>query len=120
MLSALLLCGFSFQETKWEAPADAQKLMNPLPGNVNDIQSGKVTYNKLCWSCHGTNGKGNGPAANNLKRKPADFTSFDFKKQNGGAVYYKISEGRGEMASYKNMLSSKQRWQLVLFLQTLN
>lgn len=119
VIAALMLCDFTFQETKWEVPSDAQKIVNPLIGDGKNIQSGKETFNKICWSCHGSEGKGDGPAASNLRNKPADFTSAEFKKQTEGSIYYKISEGRDEMASYKNLLSSKQRWQLVLFLQTL-
>jgi len=49
--------------------------------NVNPT-SGKEMFNSYCASCHGTDGKGNGPAAGALKTKPADLTQL--AKQNGG------------------------------------
>src|SRR5262245_59283715 len=42
----------------------------------------KETYDRLCASCHGTDGKGDGPAAAALDPKPTDLTML--AKNNGG------------------------------------
>jgi mono/diheme cytochrome c family protein len=52
----------------------------PAP-NVNPA-SGKEMYTSYCASCHGTDGKGDGPAASALKTQPANLTLL--AKQNGG------------------------------------
>ena len=39
-----------------------------------EINAGKIVYKKVCQSCHGDSGKGDGPAAAGLDPKPADFT----------------------------------------------
>ena len=44
--------------------------------------SGPEMYRTFCASCHGPEGKGNGPAAAALKRAPADLTLLSQK--NGG------------------------------------
>jgi mono/diheme cytochrome c family protein len=44
--------------------------------------SGQDMYRSFCASCHGTDGKGNGPAAAALKKAPADLTLLS--KKNGG------------------------------------
>ncbi len=44
--------------------------------------SGKEMFNAYCASCHGTNAKGDGPAAPALKSRPADLTAL--AKNNGG------------------------------------
>ena len=44
--------------------------------------SGKEMFNAYCASCHGLDGKGNGPAAPALKAQPADLTLF--AQKNGG------------------------------------
>ena len=44
--------------------------------------SGVEMYRTWCASCHGTQGKGDGPAAAALKKPPADLTQI--AKKNGG------------------------------------
>jgi mono/diheme cytochrome c family protein len=44
--------------------------------------SGKEMYTSYCAVCHGTDGKGGGPAASALKVPPADLTMLS--KNNGG------------------------------------
>lgn len=44
--------------------------------------SGKEMYTSYCAVCHGTDGKGGGPAASALKTPPADLTVLS--KNNGG------------------------------------
>jgi len=38
-----------------------------------DLERGKAVYARLCQSCHGSNGYGNGPAADSLAIAPANF-----------------------------------------------
>lgn len=45
--------------------------------------SGRALYQDYCQTCHGESGKGDGPAASALKKKPADLTTI--AKRNGGA-----------------------------------
>ncbi len=44
--------------------------------------SGKEMFDAYCASCHGVDGKGNGPAAPALKMQPADLTLL--AQKNGG------------------------------------
>ena len=39
----------------------------------------KQLYDKSCASCHGTDGRGHGPAADALNPKPRDFTGGIYK-----------------------------------------
>lgn len=38
------------------------------------LKEGKAVFEKLCAPCHGTSGKGDGPLAAHLAKKPADLT----------------------------------------------
>lgn len=44
--------------------------------------SGKQMYMSYCASCHGVDGRGNGPVASSLKTQPADLTLL--RKNNKG------------------------------------
>lgn len=47
---------------------------------------GQTLYNRICATCHGRKGDGNGPAAKRLDPTPRDFTSglFKFSSTTGG------------------------------------
>ncbi len=47
------------------------------------IELGSVVYSEQCEACHGSEGKGNGPAARFLDPKPRDFTSGEWVYTNG-------------------------------------
>ena len=47
------------------------------------LEMGRVVYSEQCESCHGAEGKGNGPAARFLDPKPRDLTSGEWKYTNG-------------------------------------
>ena len=41
-----------------------------------DLAAGKATFLRYCASCHGTTGKGDGPAAFAMRPPPADLTTL--------------------------------------------
>ena len=43
------------------------------------LDQGKADFNRLCAPCHGESGKGDGPQAEHLPKKPADLTAITAK-----------------------------------------
>lgn len=109
----------SYPSGDWKAPASADNLKNPVKGNVAATESGKKLYKQMCAICHGNSGKGDGMAGASLSPRPSNFTTEKIQSQTDGAIYWKITEGRPPMASYKSILKEEQRWQLVNYIRTL-
>jgi len=55
-----------------------------LPSNY--VPSGKVMFKQYCASCHGIDGKGQGPLASMMKVPPANLTTL--AKRHGGKFPY--------------------------------
>lgn len=118
----LLLLAFQFSPGKgdpWKAPPQADALADPLAKDAKAVAKGERVFTSLCWTCHGMQGKGDGPNAALLTVRPADLGSPGIQAQTNGALYWKITHGRGEMASYEQVLSREQRWAVVHYLRTL-
>ena len=107
------------QNKMWEAPKSADNLKNPLAGNTEILKNAKVLYINYCAPCHGTKGKGDGPAAAALNPKPANHTSAMVQSHSDGALYWMMTQGHNPMPAYKTILSEKQRWELVEFIRSL-
>ena len=105
----------------WIAPSSAKDLVNPT---LKDIEAasrkGKQIFDSQCFTCHGFDGKGDGPAAVSINPKPADLTSNRIQNQKDGEIFWKITNGNPPMPSFKSGLSSKQRWETVDFIRQLD
>jgi mono/diheme cytochrome c family protein len=125
LTSATVLC-FAFtrapleiQTDKWPTPDAAAKKANPVASDDKSIAAGKTIYINNCKSCHGTKGKGDGPKSSELDKEPTDMTKADFIKQSDGALFYKITEGKKPMPSFKKDLTEELRWQVINYVRTL-
>ncbi len=103
----------------WIAPAAALAVKNPFAGDASAPKEGKKLYVTYCTPCHGNGGKGDGIAAASVNPKPADHTSEAVQNEPDGSLYWKMTEGRGPMISYKQVLKDNERWQLVCYIKTL-
>jgi len=95
LLAAVALCAAA-QQNKPEIKHE--------PAPYTAPNSGSEMYGAYCASCHGTDAKGNGPAAPALKSPPSDLTTL--AKRNGGkypaAKVEGILRGRESLVSHGN------------------
>jgi len=63
--------------------AQDKPVVKKVPMKQTSPASGKEMYTQYCAACHGTDGKGGGPAAVALKTPPADLTTLA-KRAEGG------------------------------------
>ena len=117
----VLTAGFTLNQAKpWPVPDKAAKTANPVKSNAESISAGKALWSQHCSSCHGKTGLGDGNKAAQLKTQPSDFTKAAFQGQPDGALFYKISEGRDDMPSFKKKIPDQEDiWNLVNFSRTL-
>jgi mono/diheme cytochrome c family protein len=107
------------QGGSWIAPKSADNLKNPVAGIVAATKKGQNIFNTQCAVCHGQKGLGDGIAGASLHPHPANLTADSVQTQSDGAIYWKITTGNSPMASYKNSLSDKERWDLVNYIRKL-
>ena len=55
---------------------DQQPVVKKTPIKQTNAASGKEMYGQYCAPCHGTDGKGGGPAASSMKAMPTDLTEL--------------------------------------------
>jgi len=81
LLAALIVVTFTVAAQ--DQPQDQSKpVIQHTAVKATSPASGKEMYTAYCAVCHGTDGKGGGPAAGALKTPPADLTTLS--KNNGG------------------------------------
>jgi mono/diheme cytochrome c family protein len=104
----------------WVVPDKYNKMPNPVKADAESIATGKEIWAKQCQSCHGKSGKGDGPKAAQLKTLPHDISKPDIQSQTDGALFYKTSEGRDDMPSFKKKIPDQDDiWSVVNFIRTL-
>jgi mono/diheme cytochrome c family protein len=101
------------QDPSWQPPADAAERVNPLAGKLQLAAGGRKLFAHNCLECHGQRGEGLKKAAN--LQLPA------VQAQSDGALFWKITNRNSDrgMPSWSR-LPEMQRWQIVLYLRTLN
>ena len=117
----------SFREEKPPAPL---QVPSESAANQQSIQRGNELYQKMnCWSCHGKEGRGDGPSAQTLVDDrgypiaPYDFGAWTrFKCGESNQDLYRILmtglDGT-PMPSFANSLKPDQAWDLVHYLRVL-
>jgi len=101
----------------WAAPERASQRANPLPPTIDLVARGRALFVRDCSPCHGTSGHGDGPQARSLDPRPADLPSEHVQSQSDGALFWKLSEGRGMMP--KATLNDKEKWMVIDYVRSL-
>ena len=118
--SAAMMLDVVMKKGTTSPPVDVFKLSVSTP---EEIAKGKGLFDVTCATCHGPDGKGDGPAGATLNPKPRNFHELTgwTNGPNFESMYITLQEGitnRG-MASYANM-TPEDRIAIITYLRTLN
>jgi mono/diheme cytochrome c family protein len=112
--------GYTVWENRpWTIPSAAREMKNPISPSAADLETIRPIYRDKCSSCHGLTGRADGHDASRYDPKPTDFS--DARHMSGvtdGELFYKLTEGRKPMPSFKKRLSDEQRWRMVVLVRT--
>jgi mono/diheme cytochrome c family protein len=106
-----------------EAPMSRQvastTLHNPLKPSAEALRAGQILYDDNCSVCHGDKGHGDGTVSFLLRVPPANLASGISVQRSDGYIYATIRDGSIVMPSYDDAMSSTERWEVVLFVRSL-
>ncbi|NPV56819.1 MAG: cytochrome c [Anaerolineae bacterium] len=108
-----------------QPPAEYAAMTNPFAGDATAAATGQVDYESYCQSCHGSGGKGDGPAASSLDPKPGNLAEL-VKTASDGYIFWRVAEGgmmapfNSSMPAWKDVLNQDQIWQVVTYIETFN
>lgn len=89
---------------------EASFTIQSYPARLPSAALGESLYQQECSSCHGEDGSGVVAGARN-------FNDLDYMRGEMPASFYAaITEGRGEMPSFQDRLTSDERWDVVFYI----
>ncbi|MGH9863875.1 MAG: c-type cytochrome [Candidatus Acidiferrales bacterium] len=91
-------------------------MKNPVPSNFATLDSARSLYQSDCAKCHGIAGDGKRPPGSiyAYSTQPTNFTDSKLLDAiSDGEIFWKITNGRKPMPSFKIRLTDEQRWGLV-------
>jgi copper transport protein len=95
---------------------------NPIPADQASITRGREIFAANCAVCHGTTGRGDGPAAANLDPPyppPADFQTAHARSHYDGEFFNWIANGKVNtaMPAFGDQLSDLDIWNVINYVR---
>lgn len=118
ILIFLFIPAIAVLSQEWTVPADRKGKLSTFSFTDETRKAGERLYTLNCMSCHGTPGKAN--YLTTLVPQPGDPATDKIQHNLDGEIFYKVSQGRGPMPSFKNSLSATDIWNIVSFIRSFN
>jgi len=99
---------FSDQDNPRVVPNEYASTQNPIEADDFALEVGKELYSQHCTSCHGKEGLGDGPKAEQSDTPSGDFADESVEKQSDGALFYKTRTDRDDMPEFKKKILDKR------------
>lgn len=105
-------------------PKPYNGMKNALPAAPEVIAIGARLYKTNCSACHGSSGRGDGPAGQTLSPRPSDLVHLmQMPLAQDDYLFWAISDGGKRfdtaMPAFNEVLDEQARWQIIHYLRTL-
>ncbi len=96
---------------------------NPVATTGHGLEQGRRLFVTNCSMCHGPAADGDSFVAQKFEengaKRPASLLSETVTKKADGALFWSITNGIGNMPSFKRLLTATDRWTIIAYLRTL-
>jgi mono/diheme cytochrome c family protein len=96
----------------------ASELRNPNPPTPASLEKGRRAFMDYCATCHGLDGRGDGPLAGKSILPPPDLTA-NAGRRTEGYLYATIRNGGAVMPPLGGMIPPEERWDIVNYLRSI-
>ena len=105
------------QSQEWVVPEEKRGRLSTFPFSDETRKEGEKLYTVNCMSCHGNPGKGNYLA---LVPLPGDPATEKIQRNSDGEIFHKVSVGKGQMPSFRSVLTTDEIWKTVSYIRSFN
>lgn len=109
---------YAYANTSEGYEAAGLYLKNPIASSDKVMAEAEVLYTRNCAHCHGATGAGDGKVGQKLPGAPPAYNGA-LKNLSEGKIFHSITYGKGLMGNHASILSTEERWKLVLYVQKL-
>jgi len=97
------------------------ELRSPIAFNQENVDKGKVIYEKFCLHCHGATGQGDGAVvANGKYPQPPAYNGSQLVNLPEGKVFHSLVYGKNvAMGSHAGQLTKEERWMVTQYVKYL-
>ena len=102
-----------------QSATEAQAVVrNPIPPTSDSVAAGQVVYQRYCQTCHGVNGRGDGPGGVDLEPPPADL-AIHVPLHGDADIFEFISNGieGTAMVGLSDNLTDEETWHVINFIR---
>jgi hypothetical protein len=110
---------YPFSKNDDDLTEAGKTIINPLEYTSNNLERGRVLYNRFCSNCHGIEGDGLGNlfTAGVYLYPPDDLTQEETRNRPDGEIYHIITVGYGIMGDYGSQISPEDRWKIIMYVR---
>jgi mono/diheme cytochrome c family protein len=109
-----------YAATPQDALRAGEELKSTLDStNAQARQRGEFVFANFCAVCHGAGGAGNGPVPQRGYPAPPSLLVEHALKMKDGQMFHVLTYGQNNMPSYASQLSREDRWNVILYVRTI-